>query len=97
VRVLDQHRAHEDVFLPCANEREDADGDQSDAHLWQHHEAECLAARRPVGHRAHLDVPGHCIEEALQHEHVEGKLDRGEDEHHADDRIEQADPVQDQE
>ena len=97
VRVLDEHGAHEDVLLPCPYEREYRHRDQSDPHVRQDDHPERLPPGRAVGHRAHLDVPGHGVEEALHHENVERQLDRRQHQHHAENRVEQPHPVQDQE
>ena len=47
--------------------------------------------------RAHLDVPGHGVEEALHDEDREGQLERRDDQDDAGQRVEQADPVHHQE
>ena len=48
-----------------------------DLDLRQHDQEEGLPARGAVGHRAHLDVPGHRVEEALHDEDRERQLERG--------------------
>ena len=66
-------------------------------HLRQHHVHERLAPRGAVGQRAHLDVPGHGVEEALHDEDGEGQLEGDEHQDDAVERVEQPDPVEHQE
>ena len=72
-------------------------GDHADPDLRQHDQQEGLPAGGAVGHGAHLDVPGHRVEKALHHEDREGQLQRRDDQHDAGQRVEQPDPVHQQE
>ena len=53
--------------------------------------------RRAVGQRAHLDVPGHGVEEALHDEDRKWELEGDEHQNDAEERVQEPNPIEHQE